>query len=832
MKITRKSIVAAVALACGVAPLYAATLTPAEALSRLNAMPRKAAPADMTASPVLAHTARATDGTPALYVFTPAAGKGYMIVSADDVARPLLGYSSVGSFDAAQQAPAMRWWLEEYTRQIEYAAAKGLPYKENTVPEGRHAIEPMIKTAWDQGEPYNQLCPIVNGARSYTGCVATSMAQIMNYWKYPAVGTGVISYNDNDGCGKRLTWDFSAHPFDWDNMLDRYRPGEYTEEQATAVATLMKSAGSSVRMSYAADASGALSMNSALGLVKYFNYDPNLLYTLRSYVSTTEWDRMVYDNLAEVGPVLYGGASMLGGGHSFIIDGYDGEGYYHFNWGWSELSDGYYALDALNPSSLGAGGGTGGGYNFTQDAVFGIQPPTGKPVEERPVRITQNGTLSGTIDGDILKLTLIDEAEPMWVNYTPQTITVAFGVIIERQGGDEPSEPVTATVADPLKLQAGYGAQAKYMGCQVDLATLDLADGTYKVTMATRVVGSDDQQWQPVQPNYGFSNYIILNKTGEAYTVEVLPAVNYTVDSVELLNDLYYGCLLNINVTLTNNSDIEISRGAAPALYYGTTIAFMGEGIMVSLKPGETVTRQIITPLTAMSNQFSQILSETEFYFTLFDETSYRVMSDEIFAKITMYPNPGTPTVTISPRLAIEGSHYVPLGGYYRVNDPADIHVTGGLTLQSGFVGYPLYVLLLSAPDAEGNMEIIDFRGKAAFLSEEGDSAPVDEHFNFSAAVPKTTYYFTLAYGVMGSFVPVSDDMLRFRVADPAGVEDVAGANGLGRYGDSIVGDGFIEVYNLGGICVASGTDNVSIAALAPGIYIARCGSAILRIAR
>lgn len=160
----------------------------------------------------------------------------------------------------------------------------------------------MIKTSWDQGEPYNGLCPVLNGMRTYTGCVATAISQIMYYFKYPEVGVGKISYNDDQGCGKRLTWDLADHPFYWDDMLPAYRTGAYDEDQAYAVAELMKSVGAAVRMSYGADASGALSILTGDALVKYFNYDPNIDYVVRSYVSASRWDEMVYNNLANVGP--------------------------------------------------------------------------------------------------------------------------------------------------------------------------------------------------------------------------------------------------------------------------------------------------------------------------------------------------------------------------------------------------------------------------------------------------------------------------------------------------------------------------------------------------
>lgn len=491
------SLALAISLSLGA---WAKTVTPDDALARAQADLHAAStrlPAKVKALKTPVYTARTTDGAPSIYVFSDKNG-GYMLLAADDVAYPILGYADKGEFSADKMAPAMRWWLDEYSRQIEWARKNGIdaPAKKAAV-EGRRDVAPMIKTHWDQGNPYNLLCPVVNGKRGYTGCVATSMAQIMNYFKYPACGKGKITYSDDEGCGKRLTWDFSRHPFMWDQMLDTYIEGEYTSDEAAAVATLMKSTGASVRMSYSADASGALSIMTASALVKYFDYDPNVDYQIRSYFAATQWNKMLYENIANVGPVLYGGASMLGGGHSFVVDGYQADtDMFHFNWGWGELSDGYFSMDALNPGSLGTGGGNGGGYNFTQDAVFGIQPPTGKPVEIRAMQMSQQGNIGGTITDGKLTLDIVDDAQAQWINYNPVDIDIIMGLSYEKEGASIADADTTVAALSPnIAIPAGYGLSAR--SCkELDLARLGLADGTYKFTVVSLITNRQDQNWQ------------------------------------------------------------------------------------------------------------------------------------------------------------------------------------------------------------------------------------------------------------------------------------------------------------------------------------------------
>ncbi len=816
----------------------AKTLLPEEALQRVQGSQIKAqALNNLQNAPELVLTSFTESGVPAVYVF----GKqdnGYMILSADDIAYPVLAYADNGTFDKENMPEAMKWWLDEYTRQIEYAAANSAALGSDIRParEQRQAIEPLLKTHWDQGEPYNRLCPVVNGSRGYTGCVATSMAQIMYYFKYPAVGTGKISYNDDEGCGKRLTWDFTKNPFEWDKMLLNYSNQQYTDEQANAVSVMMKSAGAAVKMSYGADSSGALSLMTQHGLVKYLGYDPNLEYVLRSTVSSTKWDELMYENLVNVGPVLYGGGSMVGGGHSFVLDGYDGNGYYHFNWGWSSMSDGYFSLDALNPSALGAGGGTGGGYNFTQDAVLGIQPPTGKPAEERPETIFQLGSLNGTMEGDVLKLDLADEGEPMWVNYNPETVKVRFGMIIEQQNTTNGADTTVAINKTIYSLKPGYGANVKILKPQVDFAALQLPDGVFKITMAS-LMDTEGALWQPMKFNYGCSNYVVVTKENGKYTVESTKAPFYTIDQV-MIDDLYYGCLVNMDVTITNPYDFEISRGIAPLLY--TTdgqIAYMGEGLFITLQPHETVTRNIITEMYLFNSSLGQVRQDTDFYLTFFDETSYRIMTDEFFSKVTMHPNPGAPQVTVTPALTIEGAkrvHKVENGtflNYYEVSNPYEMRVTAGLTLNQGFIAYPIYVCLLTDVDANGNLGIIDYKGDAVFMSEAGQHTDFDVTFNFSSAVPGEYYHLSLAYGVNQSLAALSNP-LRFRIADQLGVEDVTDADSdISFDGTTVSAQGEeITVYNLQGVKVAEGLDSVSMQGFTAGVYIAKTPTKSLKI--
>ena len=76
-----------------------------------------------------------------------------------------------------------------------------------------------------------------------------------------------------------------------------------------------------------------------------------------------------------------------------------------------------------------------------------------------------------------------------------------------------------------------------------------------------------ERVWQPVQINHGYSNSLMLTKDGNNYTVESEAGRFYTIDEAYLDSELYYGCLAKLHYKVTNNTDLEISRGIAPIFY-------------------------------------------------------------------------------------------------------------------------------------------------------------------------------------------------------------------------------------------------------------------------
>lgn len=762
-------------LLAGAMTAMALPLTPEAALGRLSSDgPRRVAPIAAQA-PQLKYTSMAQNGEAALYVFQQPENKGYLVVSADDCAAPLLGYTDSGVFDADAMPPALKYWLEEYARQISFMKEQGV---ETMAPATRAdadfaPIAPMIKTNWDQGNPYNQDCPLYAGYRSYTGCVATSMAQVMNYFKYPEIGQGSIKFTPQS-IGKPLVMKFDEQPFDWDHMLPTYTRGNYTEEEAAAVAYLMKAAGYSVQMNYTNNASGALSYRIPGALVDYFKYDAGAVYEARDQYSLSEWEKMIYDNLANVGPVIYDGIAPLQGGHSFICDGYDGNGYFHFNWGWGGMSDGYFMLDALNPLAQGIGGYTSG-FAFDQDAVLGIQPPTGEAPVIAPFAAYQYGSLYGSLSKRTLLLCLRDYFDLGWGNPADGEMTFSLGVIVENET-DPTQEVQTLKSSNWQNVSLGSNYYVRYYGetsaPKIDLTALDIVNGDrYKFTIASLDENNVEAGWQPLKTIYGFATSLYLTQQGLSYEIENLDAANIAISEPEILTKVYYNCPVKVKATFSNSSDLQISRGVTAVLTDNDGVeCFLGDSFMLTLNPGETIEKEWISNFS-LTSKGSAVLADTEFNLVFEDLDNY-TMYDTAPVKITMAPNPGNPTMTT--RISIADTPK-DADGIYVVKDHNNIPVELSLVVGRGYFAYPVTAYIMSPdPNRPNYLQSLVSQQfeEIPFLSKDGDAkATLTTTMNFVDPDADQIYYIQAGYANT-SWVWLNTN-LQFR-CDLSGVESVA----------------------------------------------------------
>lgn len=396
-----KRLLQLLAMAMIAIPVLAQQLTPEEAMMRVKRMSGTAqAKATKSQTRKLVYTMKAAvNGMPSapessdnlFYIFSD--DRSFVIAGADEKLPALIAYGNSSAFSADSIPDNLRYWLDDYKVKMSAALAKGVTLTSPTA-MGTPVVKPLITAKWAQEKPFKNDCNDI-GQSSVTGCAATAMAQIMYYHKWPMQGTGSHSYSyDLDFGGdigvKTITpsVDFSSHTYNWSNMQDAYgvyvdeesgytQNASYTDTKAADVACLLHDCGVSVDMIYAGGSSSASSAKVPYALTTYFGYDCGMSYLQKVLFSDEEWAQMIRTELDARRPVLYSGQTLNNEGHAFICDGYDNAGYYHMNWGWQGMANGYYLIvgtDALNPNQSGTGGGTVGlGYTEGNDMIIGIQ---------------------------------------------------------------------------------------------------------------------------------------------------------------------------------------------------------------------------------------------------------------------------------------------------------------------------------------------------------------------------------------------------------------------------------------------------------------------------
>jgi hypothetical protein len=352
----------------------------------MQRMQRAAAATSMEKPVELAYTQyQINNVTPAVFIFNSHDTNKFVLVSATDNARAILGYSDNSSFDPNSIPQNMQFWLQMYADELARTEATPvLKTGQVTMVGPKRAasssyptIAPILGTmVWGQGEPYNNLCPSVNGERCVTGCVATAISQIMYVHKYPTKGTGSKSYT-TETHKLNLSADFGATTYDWDNMLPYYSSG-YNSTQAKAVATLLYHVGIAADMDYDPDGSGASSSIALANLSTYFGYDKGINTLPKDFMKEEDVLNAIAADLKIGHPVYVSGATKNREGHAFVCDGMQSDGYLHINWGWYGISNGYFALSALDPEQQGTGG-SASDMAFTEsvEVYTGIQPDQG-----------------------------------------------------------------------------------------------------------------------------------------------------------------------------------------------------------------------------------------------------------------------------------------------------------------------------------------------------------------------------------------------------------------------------------------------------------------------
>lgn len=291
-----------------------------------------------------------------IYVINNPSG-GWVLVAADDsLPNQVLGYSPVGHFTTDNLSDGARWMLDEYARGI--ASINNNSPKIQFASRSDKSVAPLLgEIAWDQYYPYNSLAPEIGEENCLAGCVNIALAQIMRYHKYPQKGSGTHFYNWKD---TRLSADFSKAEYQWDLMKPSYT-GNESEVEKNAVAQLIYDVAVSNESNFGiAETSASFKIGNFLS---YFNYDPGISVVVRNECKANDYESILRAELDKHLPVYVEGGSP-GGAHSFVCDGYDSEGYFHYNYGWGASSNGYFLCSAT-------------GFDSYPTLTIGIKPNEG-----------------------------------------------------------------------------------------------------------------------------------------------------------------------------------------------------------------------------------------------------------------------------------------------------------------------------------------------------------------------------------------------------------------------------------------------------------------------
>ncbi|MBE6343875.1 MAG: T9SS type A sorting domain-containing protein [Lentimicrobiaceae bacterium] len=563
----------------------------------------------------LVYTMNTELGEPCFYVFS-VSNHGFVIVSADDCAHPILGYSEESAFEADNIAPGLGYMMEIYQEAIEYgketkatatpeiaAEWKSLENSGFVKPAMRgKSVEPLLTTKWNQSWPYNKFCPEQSASWAdhghvVVGCVATAMAQVMAYWDYPTQGTGSHTYTPVCGdldqpCYGTPTYpaqtvNFGATTYDWENMVDRIDASSPVE-QIDAIATLSYHCGVAVDMMYDhhGTGSGAYSGDVITAIKNYFGYAPTTI-TRYNQTPAAEWDAMLYESFDRAVPVYYAGSSDEGGGHAFVCDGYDENGLFHFNFGWGGSSDGYFTAAAMEYHN-----DAQAIFNFVPTEVYNstAQAPTSLNVTPaannelsatltwtNPSKTLNNATLSSIDkivverDGKLVaeltgatpgqSMTFVDENVPAFSYYTYSVYAVvngAHGALTRAENISFGPRCGWTMMLQSSAFQGMRGASVSlYDAAGVEFMNETTTNSSLKTIDIEMPLGDVQFAWNPLSPNQQSYTVTIIVKDPNNETV-----FNYNGTTDEMSTGVFF--------TTTNTCGGEVNC-AAPTNLNATT---------------------------------------------------------------------------------------------------------------------------------------------------------------------------------------------------------------------------------------------------------------------
>ncbi len=507
----------------------------------------------------------------AYYVFNSERPQGgYVIIAGDDRAPSVLGYCDKGTIDTQDIPEAMQELLDSYAEQIE---ALSLGDKAAPLMSPGAAISPLVSSVWSQNNPYNILLPFrPDGKHAAAGCVATAMAQVMYYHKWPPRPTRSIPEYTSTSLHYYMP-ELPPVDFNWSEMQDTYMTSDTTSTAAIAAATLTLYCAQSVEMDFKESSSGATSTSIPIKIANYFDYKPSAHSIARENYSSQEWADILYSELAAGRPIIYSGSKKTGG-HAFVCDGYDGEGMFHFNWGWNGQSNGYFLLNVLNPDLQGTGSASGTyGYILSQGAIIGLEPGSeGTNVFE--LTSTDVALISTTTTRYGTNYNFQAIVTGRFRNYTSEVMSVSYGWGLYQ--GETLKKVIYETYNNSLR--PGY-----YVTLSEKTVSFGsgITSGTYRIKPIYSEYSANN--WRPcvgAEKNY---IEVVINGNNCSFTGHGAAAEHdYTINDITMEGKMHNGRPVSINVNITNNGE-----SCNELLYMHSGSTFIAAGY-VSIAKGET----------------------------------------------------------------------------------------------------------------------------------------------------------------------------------------------------------------------------------------------------
>lgn len=506
--------------------------------------------------------------------------KGFIVTKEIEGRDILLAYSNTGNFDEAINCDStFRTLMVVFGKQEQLKSPLLLS---GSLPD---YISPLCTDLWAQKEPYNAMTPMIDSTHCDVGCTALSMAQVMYHYKYPNNGTGFHSYTDSLGCKQTLTANFSEHIYKWDYMLDNYQNVDYSERQVNSIAQFLSDCGIAVDMKYNTYSSGAQTIKQSIALTGYFGYDKGIRMIYRDFYSKNDLHTLIKTELAKGHPVLCSGFGIDGGGHAFVIDGYDSNELFHINWGWGGWCNGYYNIDYMTANQPEWGlfpNRQENGANLLQIYTLGIQPLTTavNTKETHEFAFSHINYISTTDEG--IKVAIYNLGNVGWNEYKGRVVLALKKV--------EEENPTCIVYDYNHEFALEELEDTTYTDTLTISIPSDLDDGTYQLLP----MFDDNGEWKEARTSRGTPNYLYIEKKNENVKCkEAQEAVGHLVlTDFQFPDTIVRRKTTEFSVTITNDSEDE---------YCGRTyIVFENDdvskgyqilaGIGQYLEPGETHT--------------------------------------------------------------------------------------------------------------------------------------------------------------------------------------------------------------------------------------------------